>query len=102
MCVREWQYQVPYGVVNSDGHRIVGITEKPVEHYFVNAGIYVLDKPAFALIKSGEYLDMPTLFNQLIALEQETSLFPVREYWLDIGQQHDFERANRDIYEAGF
>lgn len=102
MCVREWQYQVPYGVVNSNGHRIVGITEKPVEHYFVNAGIYVLDKQAFARITSGEYLDMPTLFNQLIEQKQETCLFPVREYWLDIGQHNDFERANRDIYEAGF
>lgn len=102
MCVREWQYQVPYGVVNSDGHRIMGITEKPIENYFVNAGIYVLDQPAFSLIKPGEYLDMPTLFNQLIEQQQETCLFPIREYWLDIGQHHDFERANRDIYEAGF
>jgi len=102
MCVREWQYQVPYGVVNSDGHRIVGITEKPVERYFVNAGIYVLDQAAFSLIRPGEYLDMPTLFNQLIEQRQETCLFPIREYWLDIGQHNDFERANRDIYEAGF
>ena len=102
MCVREWQYQVPYGVVNSEGHRILGITEKPVEHYFVNAGIYVLDKPAFARIQPGEYLDMPTLFNQLIAAKEATSIFPIREYWLDIGQHNDFERANKDIYEAGF
>ncbi|MDX7844934.1 nucleotidyltransferase family protein [Aeromonas caviae] len=102
MCVREWQYQVPYGVVNSDGHRMVGITEKPIEHHFVNAGIYVLDQAAFELIQPGCYLDMPTLFNKLIELQQETSLFPVREYWLDIGQHHDFERANKDIYEVGF
>ncbi len=102
MCVREWQYQVPYGVVNSDGYRMVGITEKPIEHHFVNAGIYVLDQAAFELIQPGCYLDMPTLFNKLIELQQETSLFPVREYWLDIGQHHDFERANKDIYEVGF
>lgn len=102
MCAREWQYQVPYGVVNAEGHKIVGITEKPVEHYFVNAGIYVLDRPAFDLITPGEYLDMPTLFNLLIQQRQETCLFPIREYWLDIGQHHDFEQANKDIYEAGF
>ena len=45
---------------------------------------------------------MPTLFNQLIQTGQPTCLFPIREYWLDIGQHHDFERANKDIYEAGF
>lgn len=102
MCVREWQYQVPYGVIKSDGHQILSITEKPTEHYFVNAGIYILDTAAFSMIKQGEYLDMPTLFNQLIQAHQPTSLFPIREYWLDIGQHHDFERANKDIYEAGF
>lgn len=102
MCVREWQYQVPYGVIKSDGHQILSITEKPTEHYFVNAGIYVLDSAAFSMIKQGEYLDMPTLFNQLIETDQPTCLFPIREYWLDIGQHHDFERANKDIYEAGF
>lgn len=102
MCVREWQYQVPYGVIKSEGHQILSIAEKPVEQYFVNAGIYVLDSAAFSLIKQGEYLDMPTLFNQLIEQYQPTCLFPIREYWLDIGQHHDFERANKDIYEAGF
>lgn len=102
MCVREWQYQVPYGVIKSEGHQILSIVEKPVEQYFVNAGIYVLDSKAFSLIKQDEYLDMPTLFNQLIQTGQPTCLFPIREYWLDIGQHHDFERANKDIYEAGF
>ena len=41
MGVREYNFQVPYGVLKLDHHRIVQIEEKPVHNFFVNAGIYV-------------------------------------------------------------
>jgi NDP-sugar pyrophosphorylase family protein len=37
---------------------------------------------------------MPTVFDQLIDLKQETAAFPIREYWLDIGHLADYEKAN--------
>ena len=42
MCVRQYQYQVPYGVIQTDGKVITSITEKPL-YSFVNSGIYVLE-----------------------------------------------------------
>ena len=42
MCVREYDLQVPYGVVKAEGQYITSIVEKPVKKFFVNAGIYVL------------------------------------------------------------
>ncbi len=62
MCVREYEYQVPYGVVKIDHQRLVGIEEKPVQHYFVSAGIYVLEPEVLELIPSNAFFDMPTLF----------------------------------------
>jgi len=35
----------------------------------------------------------------MIAKRHETAVFPLREYWLDIGRLPDFERANRDYTE---
>ncbi|MBK9161516.1 MAG: nucleotidyltransferase family protein [Nitrosomonadales bacterium] len=101
MCVREYDFQVPYGVVKIDAHRITAIDEKPVQRFFVNAGIYVLEPEALALIAANTYFDMPTMFERLIGLKKETAVFPIREYWLDIGQLADFDRANgeyRDIF----
>ncbi|WP_018132197.1 nucleotidyltransferase family protein [Effusibacillus pohliae] len=100
MCVREYDFQVPYGVVKVDKSRLVGIDEKPVQKFFVNAGIYVLEPEALDLIPQDEFFDMPTLFDKLIELNCETVVFPIREYWLDIGRKEDFERANGEFWEV--
>ncbi|WP_306534961.1 nucleotidyltransferase family protein [Geobacter sp.] len=100
MCVREYDFQVPYGVVNIDRHRLTGIEEKPIQRFFVNAGLYVLNPECLELIPREEYFDMPTLFENLIAQNIETAAFPVREYWLDIGRVDDYERANGEFPEV--
>jgi len=101
MCVREYDHQVPYGVVKIDNHRITGIEEKPVQRFFVNAGIYVLAPEALRFIPAQEALDMPALFQQMIVQGRETVVFPVREYWLDVGHLADYERANGE-YQSVF
>lgn len=100
MCVREYDFQVPYGVVRIEKHRITGIDEKPVHRFFVNAGIYVLAPEALQAIPAGQFFDMPTLFETLIAKGEETVVFPIREYWLDIGQLADYDRANGEFMQV--
>lgn len=101
MCVREYDHQVPYGVVKIDNHRITAIEEKPVQRFFVNAGIYVLAPEALRLIEPGQALDMPALFERMMGQGRETVVFPVREYWLDVGHLADYERANGE-YQSVF
>jgi dTDP-glucose pyrophosphorylase len=96
MSVRDYHFQIPYGVVNTDQHRLLGIHEKPLQQFFVNAGIYVLEPDVLELIPRNTCLDMPSLFEQLIGLGLEIVVFPIREYWIDIGQIDDFKRANGD------
>ena len=93
MCVREYEYQVPYGVIEVDEHKLTSIVEKPVQKHFVNAGIYVLEPKALTYIPKNQYYDMPELFNYLIQQQKEVAAFPIREYWMDIGQLEDYERA---------
>ena len=97
MCVREYDFQVPYGVVRLDRQRIAGIDEKPVQRFFVNAGIYVLEPEALHHVPADTFFDMPSLFERLIAEGQEAAAFPIREYWLDIGQLADYDRANGEF-----
>lgn len=40
MCVREYDFQVPYGGVNIEDSKILSIEEKPIHKFFVSAGIY--------------------------------------------------------------
>lgn len=98
MGVREYDFQVPYGVVNVDDHIITSIEEKPVQKFFVSAGIYMLDSDVLSSIPDDTFYDMPTLFEKLIIDNQKTISFPIREYWLDIGRISDFEKANNEYH----
>lgn len=101
MCVREYDFQVPYGVVEMTGATIQAIVEKPVHSFYVNAGIYVLSPQALPLIPTDSFYDMPDLFQQLIHSEKKICSFPIKGYWLDIGRSDDFAKANTD-YEDIF
>jgi len=100
MCVREYDFQVPYGVVNLEDGRILSIEEKPVQKFFVSAGIYMLDLKCIEIIPENEFYDMPTLFEKLIEMNENTISFPLREYWLDIGRIEEYEKANLEYHEV--
>ncbi|CAA6826980.1 MAG: D-glycero-D-manno-heptose 1-phosphate guanosyltransferase [uncultured Sulfurovum sp.] len=97
MGVREYDFQVPYGVVNVEEQNILSIDEKPVQNFFVSGGVYVLSPDVLDVIPD-EYYDMPTLFEKLIEGEKKAISFPIKEYWLDIGQMSDFHKANAEYH----
>jgi dTDP-glucose pyrophosphorylase len=97
MCVRDFDFQVPYGVVDADGHRFLGVTEKPVQRFFVNAGIYVLGPAALAMLVRGEALNMTELFQRVRSNSARACIYPIRDYWLDIGRFEDFDRAKAEF-----
>lgn len=96
MCVREYEYEIPYGVIETSGDKLIGVVEKPTKSHFVNAGIYVVGQRALQSVARNEYLDMPQLINRCLSQQASVQVFPVHEYWLDIGQYDDFERAQDD------
>jgi len=100
MCVREYDFQVPYGVVNIDGSNILSIEEKPVQKFFVSAGIYMLSPYVLKYIPKNEFFDMPTLFEKLISVNKNAISFPLREYWLDIGRIEEYKKANDEYNEV--
>ena len=99
MVSRTYSWQVPYGVIQCDGNEIRGITEKPRSTCFVSAGIYVLNPPVISLIEKENLMDMPDVFERLIQQGEKLLSYPLTEYWMDIGQLDDFERAQTDYEE---
>ena len=98
MGVREYDFQVPYGVVNVDGQDILGIEEKPLHKFFVSGGVYVLSPDILDLIPDDQFYDMPALFESVIDKKMKSISYPIREYWLDIGQMSDYHRANAEYH----
>lgn len=96
MCVREYNYRCPYGVVKFDGWDITELREKPVYTEFVNAGIYVISPDMIKIVPKDKYYDMTDLFNDMVARKEKALIFPIRENWMDIGRLEDFERAKEE------
>lgn len=90
---REFNMQVPYGVIQAEGARLTRIEEKPNQSFYVNAGIYVLSPQVAEFIEPGTPLDMPELFLRVMRKGDIASVYPIRDYWMDIGRIEDLERA---------
>jgi dTDP-glucose pyrophosphorylase/CBS domain-containing protein len=94
--VRRFEIKVPYGVIQHKGARITGLAEKPTLSQFVNGGIYLIEPRVFALIEPGKRTDATNLVDLLVAENRTVVAFPIHEYWVDIGDPADYDRANED------
>jgi len=101
LAVNRYELQVPYGVIECDGAFVTSITEKPVISSFINAGIYLLEPSIFSEIPQDTYFDMTSLIQNLLDAGRVVSAFPIREYWLDIGEKNDYIQAQKDLESDG-
>ena len=94
MCVVEYDFEVPYGVIEIQDSQVQDIIEKPIHKFFINAGIYVLNQELIKSISQAGYLDMPDLLRQRINVGSNINMFPLYEHWADIGRFADLQKAN--------
>jgi dTDP-glucose pyrophosphorylase len=84
---------IPYGVLRTAEHHVLGIDEKPQRTDFVSAGMYVLEPEVLRFVPSGRASTMPDLVDETIAEGLPVHVFPVLETWHDIGTPEEFERV---------
>jgi dTDP-glucose pyrophosphorylase len=96
-CVKKYDFQIPYGVVEANDLNIMKIVEKPWQSVFVNAGIYALNPSIFEFVPRGERLDMTILMNNVQRHGGKVGGFPISEYWIDIGNSTDFKKADQEF-----
>jgi dTDP-glucose pyrophosphorylase len=87
----------PFGVLDVEGRRVLGIREKPVWREFVSAGVYVISPRVLELVEQKEHLDMPELVAKAIAEGLSVEGFPLHESWLDVGTPSDYARAQHMV-----
>lgn len=95
--VRRYELKIPYGVLDCDDILVTAIREKPTIRLFVNAGIYLLEPHVHARIPKDKRYDMTDLIGSLVAEGKRVVSFPIIEYWMDIGQISDYEKAQTDL-----
>lgn len=97
VAVREIETRIPYGVIDCDGPYLRRVVEKPVLKHRVNAGIYVVEPSVYRYIPEGRRFDMTDLIERLLDAGRPIVSFPIVEYWLDVGQPADYQRAQEDV-----
>lgn len=97
IAVSRYEVQIPYGVIrqNAEG-AFAAIEEKPQLNHFIAAGLYYLSPEFVALTPRGRPVDMPELLTLGASAGLRIGLFPVHEYWKDVGQPNDLAAAHRD------
>jgi len=93
MAVSEYEYNIPYGVVEIQNNKLINFKEKPTYKYLINAGIYVIDPKILNYLKSDEYSEMPDLLEKTKLNNDKVSVYKLQEYWLDIGNKESYHEA---------
>lgn len=93
MCVRPYQTEVPFGVADVRGGRLLGFREKPTEQLLVNAGIYVLSAPALRRVPKGKVYPITAIFEESLAKKRPIGAHLIAGEWMDVGRHEELKRA---------
>jgi NDP-sugar pyrophosphorylase family protein len=55
--------------------------------------VYAVSPDALALLAPSKYCNMTDLIDTCLAAKRRVAVFPVHEYWSDIGTADDLEKA---------
>ena len=93
--VARHEVDIPFGVVRygEDG-LFAGIEEKPRFTNFIAAGVYYLSPSMTALVPKEQPMDMPELLNLGRSIGLKIGVFPIHEYWTDVGRPDDLQKAD--------
>lgn len=100
--VRQYEFKVPHEVIESKNGCATKITQNPSYSFLVNAGIYLIQPTVHRYVPTDQRFDMTDLIDRVMADGGRVVSFPVIEYWLDIGQHEDFDRAQKDVEQFGW
>jgi NDP-sugar pyrophosphorylase family protein len=94
VATTEKNIQISPGVpVIDDENRILGYDEKPVKSFITSTGIHIYEPRALDFIKPDTYLDFPDLVMKLVDAGETVLSCPTKEFWLDMGNKDDYEKA---------
>lgn len=93
-----YRLNLPYGIFEVDDHHEIGsIKEKPTFTYHINSGIYFIRRELLSLIPNHERFDAVELIDTAMRHGKKVCSFPLLDYWIDIGQMEDYQKAQEDV-----
>lgn len=97
VAVRRGSFDIPYGVINTEGNQIVSVEEKPNHSYLFNAGIYAISPQAIVDCNINGKIDMTDVINFLLKKEKNVSPYELEGIWIDLARVQDFDKVLENI-----
>ena len=97
-----YNVEVPYAVMETNGDEVLSFIEKPTYTYYSNGGIYLIKKSVLNNIPKNKFFNSTDLMELLIEKNYKLISYPMRDYWLDIGNHKDYKKAQNDINHIKF
>ena len=99
VVTKDFNFPLAYGVIKTDGDRVVHLEEKSNIKAEIIAGIYAISPRVLADLPSGFSL-MTDFIREHI--KGKVLHYKLEGYWLDIGQTKDYEQAQADAAKGIF
>ncbi len=101
ITVKEYITPFQFGNIEFEGDYVTRIREKPQLKMNILAGIYIFKPAIFRMIPDDTYFGMDHLIEKMLTENKPVAKYQIHEYWLDIGQVDDYEKA-QEIYKTHF
>jgi dTDP-glucose pyrophosphorylase len=95
MSAIDYHVRIPYGVIERNAAKVTDLKEKPSQRFFCNAGIYAISTKILKKVPAEKFWNMTDFIELCLRDKDNISVFPVHEYWTDIGTVDDLENARK-------
>lgn len=93
----DYHVEIPYGVIKTEGPFAICLEEKPSQQFLCNAGIYALSPEAVSRVPPNQIFNMTDLIESGLSQKDGVAVFPVHEYWSDIGTHAELDKARSEL-----
>jgi mannose-1-phosphate guanylyltransferase len=96
----EQKVKIDYGVLDTDGGRVVMFREKPTEKYCVSSGVYCFEPAVLREVPRATPFGFDDLVERLVGARRRVFSYHHAGYWIDIGRIEDLRRAQNEAGRA--
>ncbi|MFW6041928.1 MAG: nucleotidyltransferase family protein [Guyparkeria sp.] len=97
VAVREYNHDVPFGVVRVRDGLVERIDEKPRWSSFVNAGIYIVEPRLLDLIPTGRSYPITDLIKTCLERGELMASWQITDEWHDVGRPAELAHARGEV-----
>lgn len=90
--VRTYTHEIPFGCLEMEDARVIGLVEKPTISQQINAGIYVISPEMIQRVPK-TFFPITDLFENALVQGDLVGAFEIADDWIDVGQREQLKQA---------